>query len=166
MLIQKLRLQRGWSQEQLAELSGLSVRTVQRIERGQTASMESLKALASVFEIDFSQLKEPDMETPFRPAPFGPDPRGPEVSNEEALALAHVRNIKAFYMHVIQYVFVIGFLGVTNLITTPHYPWVIWPALGWGLALAGRGLKAYDRVPFLNADWERREVEKALGRRL
>jgi transcriptional regulator with XRE-family HTH domain len=25
MLIQKLRLQRGWSQEQLAELSGLSV---------------------------------------------------------------------------------------------------------------------------------------------
>jgi transcriptional regulator with XRE-family HTH domain len=28
MLIQKLRLQRGWSQEQLAELSGLSVRTI------------------------------------------------------------------------------------------------------------------------------------------
>lgn len=25
MLVQKLRLQRGWSQEQLAELSGLSV---------------------------------------------------------------------------------------------------------------------------------------------
>jgi transcriptional regulator with XRE-family HTH domain len=35
MLIQKLRLQRGWSQEQLAELSGLSVRTIQRLERGQ-----------------------------------------------------------------------------------------------------------------------------------
>jgi transcriptional regulator with XRE-family HTH domain len=32
MLIQKLRLQRGWSQEQLAELSGLSVRTIQRLE--------------------------------------------------------------------------------------------------------------------------------------
>jgi len=43
MLIQKLRLQRGWSQEQLAELSGLSVRTIQRIERGQPASIESLK---------------------------------------------------------------------------------------------------------------------------
>jgi transcriptional regulator with XRE-family HTH domain len=45
-LVQKLRLQRGWSQEQLAELSTLSVRTVQRIERGQTASLETLKALA------------------------------------------------------------------------------------------------------------------------
>ena len=28
MLIQKLRLQRGWSQQQLADLSGLSVRTM------------------------------------------------------------------------------------------------------------------------------------------
>ena len=29
MIIRKLRLKRGWSQEQLSELSGLSVRTVQ-----------------------------------------------------------------------------------------------------------------------------------------
>jgi DNA-binding XRE family transcriptional regulator len=47
MLVQKLRLQRGWSQEQLAELSGLSVRTIQRIERGSTASVESLTALGA-----------------------------------------------------------------------------------------------------------------------
>jgi len=45
MLIQKLRLQHGWSQQQLAELSGISVRTIQRIERGQPASTESLKSL-------------------------------------------------------------------------------------------------------------------------
>ena len=32
MLIQKLRLQRGWSQQQQADLSGLSVRTIQRLE--------------------------------------------------------------------------------------------------------------------------------------
>ena len=66
MLVQKLRLQRGWSQEQLAELSGLSVRTIQRIERGLPASNETLKSLASVFEIDFSTLQatqEPAMTT-------------------------------------------------------------------------------------------------------
>ena len=39
MLVQKLGLQRGWSQEQLAELSGLSVRTIQRVKRGQPASL-------------------------------------------------------------------------------------------------------------------------------
>lgn len=38
MIIRKLRLQRGWSQEQLAELTGLSTRTIQRIERGQPCS--------------------------------------------------------------------------------------------------------------------------------
>ena len=59
MLIQKLRLQRGWSQQQLADLSGLSVRTIQRLEQGQVASTESLKSLAAVFEIDFSTLQVP-----------------------------------------------------------------------------------------------------------
>lgn len=33
MIVRKLRLQRGWSQEQLATLTGLSVRTIQRIGR-------------------------------------------------------------------------------------------------------------------------------------
>ena len=32
MHVQKLRLKKGWSQQQLADFSGLSVRTVQRIE--------------------------------------------------------------------------------------------------------------------------------------
>jgi transcriptional regulator with XRE-family HTH domain len=36
MTLQKLRIQKGWSQEQLADLSGSSVRTIQRIERGHT----------------------------------------------------------------------------------------------------------------------------------
>ena len=53
MLIQKLRLKKGWSQEQLAQASGLSARTIQRIEAGHPASTESLKSLAAVFEVDF-----------------------------------------------------------------------------------------------------------------
>jgi len=51
MLIQKLRLRRGWSQEQLAEVSGLSVRTIQRLERGQPGSLETTNALASVISV-------------------------------------------------------------------------------------------------------------------
>jgi len=49
MIVRKLRLQRGWSQEQLAELSGLSVRTIQRLERGKQAGLEKYRSLASVF---------------------------------------------------------------------------------------------------------------------
>lgn len=57
-MIKKLRERKNWSQEQLATMSGLSVRTIQRIESGNKASLESLKALASVFEVDISTLTE------------------------------------------------------------------------------------------------------------
>jgi len=166
MLIQKLRLQRGWSQEQLAELSGLSVRTVQRLERGQTASAESLKALASVFEVDFSTLKEPEMSPPSDLNPSSPPMAAPNMPADEALALAHVRKIKAFYMHLAQYVIIVGALAILNLFTSPWYLWVGWVAAGWGLGVLIHGLRVFDKVPFLNGDWEKREVEKYLGREL
>ncbi len=40
---------RKWSQETLAELSRLSVRTIQRIEKGEPASKDTKRALASAF---------------------------------------------------------------------------------------------------------------------
>lgn len=52
MLVRKLRLQRGWSQEQLAEFAGLSVRAIQRAERGFPQSLEPRKAFAAVFGAD------------------------------------------------------------------------------------------------------------------
>lgn len=58
MIVKKLRNKNGWSQEQLAEFSGLNVRTIQRVESGQKASIETLKCLASVFEVEISRLTE------------------------------------------------------------------------------------------------------------
>jgi transcriptional regulator with XRE-family HTH domain len=170
MLIQKLRLQRGWSQEQLAELSGLSVRTIQRLERGQGASVESLKALGAAFGIDFSQLKEPDMNTAAEmPAnPAAPDAAIPSqgLSAEEALALAHVRKLKGFYFHLMIYCIVIGFLAIVNLMTSHHYLWFLWSASGWGIGLVIHGVRVFDKIPFLSGEWERRQVEKQLGHKL
>jgi transcriptional regulator with XRE-family HTH domain len=156
MLIQKLRLQRGWSQEELAELSGLSVRTIQRLERGQPASVESLKSLGAAFQIDFSELKEPEMNPTL----------SQNVSNDEALALAHVRKLKSLYMHAATYVTINGFLLIVNLLTYPRHLWAAWSALGWGIGLLLHALRVFDKVPFLNGDWERRQVEKQLGRKL
>jgi transcriptional regulator with XRE-family HTH domain len=157
MLVQKLRLQRGWSQQQLAELSGLSARTIQRIESGQPASAETLKSLASVFEIDFAQLNgESDMTS-----------SSPSASAiEEQLALAHVRKLRGFYVHLIQYVVVISVLCVINLVTHPARLWFFWPALGWGLGLLAHAAAVFQWVRFLGPDWERRQVEKRLGRPL
>jgi len=58
MIVKKLRQRKHWSQEQLAELTGLSTRTIQRIETGSQASLESLKALAAVFEVEIARLTE------------------------------------------------------------------------------------------------------------
>lgn len=55
-LVKKLRAERQWSQEQLADACLLNLRTVQRIENSGNASLESLRALASVFEIDANDL--------------------------------------------------------------------------------------------------------------
>lgn len=163
IVIQKLRLQRGWSQEQLADVSGVSVRTIQRIERGQPGSLETLKALAAVFDVDFDQLQGPAMTTTDTPHPRHAEPG---IDSAEALAFAHVRKKRAFFVHLTQYVVVIAALAAINLIGYPQYLWFVWPALGWGIGVLSHGATVFQLVPFLGADWERREVEKALGRKL
>jgi transcriptional regulator with XRE-family HTH domain len=156
VLIQKLRLQRGWSQEQLAELSGLSVRTIQRLEGGKPASTESLKAIASVFEIDFARLQEPTMDPALNK----------DISANEALALAHVKSVKKFYLSLVQYVIVMAILAVINAVFSWHYPWVLWVAFWWGIALIMRAVRIFQLAPFFNGAWEQRQVEKYLGRKL
>lgn len=55
-LIRKLRTERLWSQEHLATISGLGLRTIQRLESRGSGANESIKALASVFEVDADSL--------------------------------------------------------------------------------------------------------------
>lgn len=55
-LIRKLRTERLWSQEHLAKICGLGLRTIQRLESRGSGSNESIKALAAVFEVDADSL--------------------------------------------------------------------------------------------------------------
>jgi len=50
------RLQRGWTQQHLADAAGCSLRTVQRIEKHGVASHESVNALCAVFEMERDRL--------------------------------------------------------------------------------------------------------------
>lgn len=47
---------RAWSQSHLAEVAGLSMRTVQRIENSGSASLESAKAIAAAFDTQVEAL--------------------------------------------------------------------------------------------------------------
>jgi len=157
MLIQKLRLKRGWSQQQLAQASGLSTRTIQRIEAGHPPSTESLKSLAAVFEVDFSTLH------PEQPMTTTADSL---TEQQEAEALQYVRKLRGFYLHLIKYIAVnLGLLAI-NLLTPHQHLWVLWVIGGWGIGLAIHAFRAFRPHAFLGPDWERRQVEKRLGRSL
>ena len=156
MLVQKLRLQRGWSQQQLAELSGLNVRTIQRIEKGQEPSVESLKSLAAVFNVEFSTLKEQGMDNVISET----------QSAEEILAFNQVRKLKGFYIHLAQYVLVIALLTVINALTTPNRWWVQWVIMGWGIGVFFHWLQISERFSLFGSKWEKEQVEKRLGRKL
>ncbi len=57
MFVRVLRQRFRLSQEQLAELSGLSLRTIQRVEAGHRISYASLREIANVFEVDVDKLE-------------------------------------------------------------------------------------------------------------
>ena len=54
--IRDLRAERSWSQEHLAGASGLSLRTVQRVESGYSCASDTLMALAAAFGIPAAEL--------------------------------------------------------------------------------------------------------------
>lgn len=44
-------------------------------------------------------------------------------------------NTSTFFENLKRYLAVLALLTVINLITSPNYLWVVWPALGMGIAL-------------------------------
>lgn len=142
MNLRQLRLARGWSQEQLAELAGLNIRTIQRVERGQNAGLETLKALAAVFETSVHQLQEPPLmsvNVQAMPDPESNQPRPIESSREVEIA--------RFKIKLLRYALVVGMLFAINLLSNPHYIWAWWPAIGWGLAIVIGGVDVFAIEP-------------------
>lgn len=154
MHVRTLRQTHGWSQEQLASMAGISTRTLQRIERGGRASPESLKCLAAVLDVDFSDLivKETDM-TP-----------STQISDAERDAIEYVREVKGFYSHLAIFGAVMIFLIGINIFVTPGYFWVLWAASGWLVGITAHGLMVFEVFDLLGPDWERRQVEKRLNK--
>ncbi|NMP30707.1 Pr2TM family membrane protein [Thalassotalea sp. M1531] len=159
MIVKKLRLKRGWSQEQLSQLSGLSVRTIQRIERGQTAGLESLKSLAAVFEVELNILQQETSEMTTSSDNLA-------VTLEEKRAMEYVQGLKDFYGHLAAYIIVIPALIALNLFLTPQYQWFWFPMLGWGVGLAIHAATTFQIFSLFDAEWEKKQIEKRLGRRL
>ena len=163
MIVRKLRLQHGWSQEQLAELSGLSVRTIQRVERGAKPGLETAKSLASVFELELSTFTSGDTEMNHSTDELEVKPAKAELLDDEKEAMQYVKGIKEFYTHLILFVV---FAIVLLFIKDSENPVILWAVLGWGAGVLIHGLVAFEKIRLIGPNWEKRQVEKRIGRKL
>lgn len=56
--LQSVRIRNGWSQSLVCKLTGISKRTLSRIENGATASKSTIKKLCNLYKIDVESLYE------------------------------------------------------------------------------------------------------------
>ncbi len=181
MIIRKLRLQKGWSQEQLAELTGLSTRTIQRIEKGSVASQESISALASVFAIDREELLKTlagdrgvsaSEEAPVAVSdqhstlPEDTTMTDLNISAEEKKAFEYIEKLKGFYYHIIAFIFVIACLTGLNFYVSPGDWWIFWIIGGWLVGVVLHAIWVFDGLFGFGPEWEKRKIEQKLGRKL
>lgn len=111
MLVKTLRQKNNWSQEQLAHLSGLNIRTIQRAEKGDSVGIETMKALASVFHVDVNELKN-DIQNG---AKHDEKAANNELKKREELAKAEVQSKKEFY------ILALFLLGIFVFFLLPNY---------------------------------------------
>lgn len=139
--IKKMRLERHWSQEQLAEMSGLSIRTIQRIENGENAGLESLKALAAVFETNITDSdKKEELE---------------QIRKEEE----YVQNVKGFYkLLALAIVNLVLFLFIA-LSDSDSESWGLffYMLITWGAFL---GIYSFIKFDFFGEEWKRKIINK------
>ncbi|HBT5242326.1 TPA: helix-turn-helix domain-containing protein [Klebsiella quasipneumoniae] len=144
-----LRLARAWSQEQLAELSGLSVRTVQRIENGDQPSLETLSALAAVFEVSVVDLSDPDA------------PGGRALDQTTAETKSNLAKESRFYRSVITAIVVCTLLLVLNHFTAPTSEWSLWVAGIWFALLVIRGMRTFVFRGLISR-WQQKRIQQKL----
>ena len=148
-MIKQLRVGKGVSQEELALMADISVRTLQRVESGGKPSLETARSLASALEVSLETIR-------------GLAPATPEPTHD---AVAHVKKLRGFYFHLAQYVVTITVLIVINMSTSAGHLWFIYPAMGWGIALIYHAADVFLCLPrLLGGQWERRQVERYLDK--
>jgi transcriptional regulator with XRE-family HTH domain len=121
--LRQLREERSWSQERLADAAGLSLRTVQRVEREGNASAETRLSLAGAFGVDVGTLSEASMPTS---SVLQAQP-GREF---ETRALR-----RKFFRHLSVYLVMVIFFLVADLKDHQGLRWAYWPILGWGIGI-------------------------------
>lgn len=126
MGLKSLRLERGWSQAELAEISDLSVRTIQRIEKGHRPSLEAIKALASSFTLSAAEIQRELNLT-------GRETMSDPLSQPEMARGLITPEFEGLFWHAMI------FAAVMVVITFVSQQLAITPRLAWGVGMLWMG---------------------------
>jgi len=171
MSFRSLREQKMLSQEKLSQMSGLSLRTIQRLEAGHRVSYASLRSLAATFQMDvdvlerelYAMKKSDDyVEVPrwVRQLSSGMFWRGaPQASRRQALTA------EAVCMGLGIAMLVVSFVGVSPFTATLLRLGAACNLLaGYGVSVGVRVIDSYQAWPAAEtpwSEWRRRRAERS-----
>ncbi len=128
--IKRWREERHWSQEHLADLAGIGLRTIQRIENGEPASPESLKALAAAYNVDVMALSVDQEAEAAR-----------QIADKSKKGRAGLR--LSFLMHLAGYVIGMAvFIAISIMVGGDRFV-MLEPALWWTVGLIAHGATVF-----------------------
>ncbi|WP_066043711.1 helix-turn-helix domain-containing protein [Herbiconiux solani] len=144
-----LRRERGWTQEKLAAESGVAVRTVQRLESGQDASLETLSMVAKALGVTVGELFSAVESDDFQAAVGALDDRSATQQRQRDGAVAGYRYLYTGVGLVVS----VGVIVLIGLQIVPGIA-ILLTGLYWaGGALLGRFLLASVINPRLDAKY-------------
>ena len=120
--IRRWRDERCWSQDDLAAKSGVSLRTVQRVENGDAASRDTLASIAAAFDVDSAALTI---------APAG-------AGEEQGLRLDGLS--LSFVIHLASYLLGLTVFAVISMTDGPGGYSMRVPAMWWTVGITAHGL--------------------------
>ncbi|GAB5474290.1 MAG: 2TM domain-containing protein [Maribacter sp.] len=77
-------------------------------------------------------------------------------------AKEHIAKVKSFYSNLAAYLIIIPLLAWLNYNTT-HFPWVLFPAVGWGLGLFGHWVSVFGSALIFGKNWEERKIREFMN---
>ncbi|TVZ27611.1 hypothetical protein JM83_2661 [Gillisia sp. Hel_I_86] len=87
-----------------------------------------------------------------------------DKNNTYLRAKDKVKKLRGFYGNLTSYCIVIPALAVFNWLTKSDFPWVIFPAIGWGIGLLFHAMDVFGYNPILGRDWEDKKIKEYMKR--
>ena len=84
-----------------------------------------------------------------------------QTDNKYLRAKERIDAMKKFYSSLMSSIIGICILAAINYYSNQWaYPWFLWAAFGFGIALAFKAVKAFGLNPFFGRGWEERKIEQ------